>query len=51
MEVIEAASGAEGVRKAREEKPDVILVDMMSSKSSASRIVRKSSSTRSETAR
>ena len=29
MEVIEAASGAEGVRKARKEKPDVILLDMM----------------------
>ena len=27
--MIEAASGAEGVRKAREEKPDVILLDMM----------------------
>jgi CheY-like chemotaxis protein len=29
MEVIEAASGAEGVRKAQAEKPDVILLDMM----------------------
>jgi two-component system OmpR family response regulator len=29
MEVIEAGSGIEGVRKAREEKPDVILLDMM----------------------
>ena len=29
MEVVEAASGAEGVRKARDEKPDVILLDMM----------------------
>ena len=29
MDVIEAASGREGVRKAREEKPDVILLDMM----------------------
>jgi two-component system OmpR family response regulator len=29
MDVIEAASGAEGVRKARKEKPDVILLDMM----------------------
>ena len=29
MEVIEAASGGEGVRKARHEKPDVILLDMM----------------------
>jgi CheY-like chemotaxis protein len=29
MDVIEAASGAEGVRKAREERPDVILLDMM----------------------
>ena len=29
MEVIEAASGVEGVRKAQEEKPDVILLDMM----------------------
>jgi two-component system OmpR family response regulator len=29
MDVIEAASGAEGVRKAREECPDVILLDMM----------------------
>ena len=29
MDVIEAASGAEGVRKAQEEKPDVILLDMM----------------------
>lgn len=29
MEVLEAASGAEGVRKAQDEKPDVILLDMM----------------------
>ena len=29
MEVIEAASGGEGVRKARDENPDVILLDMM----------------------
>ena len=29
MDVIEAASGVEGVRKARKEKPDVILLDMM----------------------
>ena len=29
MDVIEAASGADGVRKAREESPDVILLDMM----------------------
>ena len=29
MDVVEAASGAEGVRKAREEAPDVILLDMM----------------------
>jgi signal transduction histidine kinase len=29
MDVIEAASGAEGVRKARRDKPDVILLDMM----------------------
>ncbi len=29
MEVIEAASGSEGVRKAAEEQPDVILLDMM----------------------
>lgn len=29
MDVIEAASGAEGVRKAQEETPDVILLDMM----------------------
>jgi two-component system, OmpR family, response regulator len=29
MEVIEAASGAEGARKAQEEAPDVILLDMM----------------------
>ena len=29
MDVIEAASGAEGVRKARKDKPDVILLDMM----------------------
>ena len=29
MEVIQAASGADGVRKAREESPDVILLDMM----------------------
>ena len=29
MDVIEADGGAEGVRKAREEQPDVILLDMM----------------------
>ena len=29
MEVIQAASGADGVQKAREERPDVILLDMM----------------------
>ena len=29
MDVIEAASGAEGVRKAQDEKPDVILLDIM----------------------
>jgi CheY-like chemotaxis protein len=29
MDVIEAPSGAEGVRKARDEAPDVILLDMM----------------------
>ena len=29
MDVIEAASGGEGVRKAREGGPDVILLDMM----------------------
>lgn len=29
MDVIEAASGSEGLRKAREEKPDVILLDLM----------------------
>lgn len=29
MEVVEAARGAEGVGKAREEKPDVILLDVM----------------------
>ena len=29
MEVIDAAGGAEGVRKAGEERPDVILLDMM----------------------
>jgi CheY-like chemotaxis protein len=29
MEVVEAANGAEGVRKAQDEKPDVILLDMM----------------------
>ena len=29
MEVIEAAGGVEGVRKAQEEKPDVILLDRM----------------------
>ena len=29
MDVIEAANGVEGVRKAREEQPDVILLDMM----------------------
>ena len=29
MEVIEAASGVEGVRKGRDEKPDAILLDVM----------------------
>jgi DNA-binding response OmpR family regulator len=29
MDVVEAASGAEGVRRAAEEQPDVILLDMM----------------------
>jgi two-component system OmpR family response regulator len=29
MEVVEAASGAEGVRRAAQERPDVILLDMM----------------------
>lgn len=29
MDVIEAASGLEGLRKAQEETPDVILLDMM----------------------
>jgi len=29
MEVVEAAGGAEGVRKAQNEQPDVILLDMM----------------------
>jgi DNA-binding response OmpR family regulator len=29
MAVIEAASGAEGVRQAQDEKPDVILLDIM----------------------
>jgi two-component system OmpR family response regulator len=29
MDVIEAASGAEGIRKAREQAPDLILLDMM----------------------
>jgi two-component system, OmpR family, response regulator len=29
MDVIEAASGAEGVRRAQDERPDVILLDMM----------------------
>ena len=29
MDVIEAASGAEGVCKARKDQPDVILLDMM----------------------
>lgn len=29
MEVIEAASGLEGVQKANDERPDVILLDMM----------------------
>jgi CheY-like chemotaxis protein len=29
MDVIEAAGGVEGVQKAREEAPDVILLDMM----------------------
>jgi two-component system OmpR family response regulator len=29
MDVIEASGGAEGLRKAEEERPDVILLDMM----------------------
>jgi DNA-binding response OmpR family regulator len=29
MDVVEAAGGAEGVRKAEQERPDVILLDMM----------------------
>ena len=29
MEVIDAGSGVEGLRKAQDEKPDVILLDMM----------------------
>jgi two-component system, OmpR family, response regulator len=29
MDVIDASGGAEGVRKAQEERPDVILLDMM----------------------
>jgi CheY-like chemotaxis protein len=29
MEVVDASGGLEGVRKAQEEKPDVILLDMM----------------------
>jgi CheY-like chemotaxis protein len=29
MEVIEAGSGAEGVRRAAEERPDFVLLDMM----------------------
>lgn len=29
MDVIEAAGGVEGIRKAQEEQPDVILLDMM----------------------
>ncbi|MDO8793845.1 MAG: response regulator [Vicinamibacterales bacterium] len=29
MDVIEAAGGAEGVRRAQDERPDVILLDMM----------------------
>jgi two-component system OmpR family response regulator len=29
MDVIEAASGLEGIQKAREESPDVILLDIM----------------------
>ena len=29
MDVIEAGSGVEGVRKAQDERPDVILLDMM----------------------
>lgn len=29
MEVVQAASGAEGIRKAQDERPDVILLDMM----------------------
>ncbi len=29
MEVAEASGGREGIRKAREERPDVVLLDMM----------------------
>ena len=29
MEVVEAASGAEGVQRAKEERPDAILLDVM----------------------
>lgn len=29
MEVAQASGGSEGIRKAREERPDVILLDMM----------------------
>jgi CheY-like chemotaxis protein len=29
MEVAEASGGLEGIRKAREERPDVVLLDMM----------------------
>ena len=29
IEVVEASSGIDGIRKAREERPDVILLDMM----------------------
>lgn len=29
MEVVEASGGLEGLRKAREEQPDIILLDMM----------------------
>ena len=29
MEVVEASGGAEGVRRAQDERPDVILLDMM----------------------
>ena len=29
MEVVQASGGSEGIRKAREDRPDVILLDMM----------------------